>query len=67
MASMQDCSEADIDSLMTEDKWELNIEIGLNRWWVSFSHFDDKTTLCVFVCVCVCMCVWGFVWPQSVY
>ena len=58
---VQNGSEADIDSLMTEDEWE-TLRLDSTDGGLPF-HTLMIRPLCVYVCVCVC----GLIWPQSVY
>ena len=60
---VQNGSEADMDSLMTEDEWE-TLRLDSTDGGLPF-HTLMIRPLCVCVCVCVCVC--GLIWPQSVY
>ena len=58
-SNVKDCSEADMDSLMTEDEWE-TLRLGSTDGGLAF-----RTLMIRPLCVCVCVCVCGLIWPQS--
>ena len=55
---VQNGSEADMDSLMTEDEWE-TLRLDSTDGGLPF-HTLMIRPLCVCVCVCVCVCLWAY-------